>query len=278
MPESVELLLVRFQNPCRQEAKTMEDKFIQGSPTPQNIIDIFQGEWSSAMPASSGLISRPGHAELFDDPRVKWLNDELGPLADLDVLELGPLEGAHSYMMQRFGARSVTAIEANVRAFLKCLCIKEIFGLSRVNFLLGDFIRFLEDCGRDFDIITASGVLYHMTEPGRLLSLLAAHTDRLFIWTHYYDEQVIQGHHERDLFGPVEKHVHEGFRFAGSRRSYPESALDWQGFSGGSELFSLWLTRDSIVSYLTAKGYEVSIDFDHPDHPNGPALALCALR
>ena len=40
------------------------------------------------------------------------------------VLELGPLEGGHSYMLQRAGAARVLAIEANTRAFLKFYAIR----------------------------------------------------------------------------------------------------------------------------------------------------------
>jgi hypothetical protein len=68
-------------------------------------------------------------------------------------------------MLQRMNAKKIVSIEANTRAFLKCLCIKEIFNLDCVKFKLGDFIQFLEKTNSKFDLVFASGVLYHMLEP-----------------------------------------------------------------------------------------------------------------
>ena len=51
---------------------------------------------------------------------------------------------SHSYMLQKAGAHSVTAIESNSRAFLKCLCVKEICNLKNVKFMLGDCVEYLQ--------------------------------------------------------------------------------------------------------------------------------------
>jgi hypothetical protein len=60
-----------------------------------------------------------------------------GRLDDMSLLELGPLEGAHTYQLEKLGAKSILAIEANVEAFLKCLITKEITGLQVAKFMLG---------------------------------------------------------------------------------------------------------------------------------------------
>lgn len=250
-------------------------KLIQSLPSDQNILDLFAGEWSTKMPEGLGLSSQPGHAPLLEDPRIHWLADQLGPLYDRDVIELGPLEGAHSYMLQHLKPRSVTSVEANTRAFLKCLCMKEIFGLDRVRFVLGNFFPYLEQCRRA-DVIVASGVLYHMTDPLQLLELITAKADRIFIWTHYYDEAAVRGRSDADLFAPLEA-IGAG-PFTGSRRLYPEAALSWNGFSGGSESYAVWLSRDSVIDFFARKGYSVTINFDEVNHVNGPSLALCAKR
>ena len=127
-------------------------RFIDLDPSRQAALDLFEGEWSSAMLKGSGVTSRPGRADLFDDPRLHWAAQMLAPVERSRVLELGPLEGAHSYMLQRMGAASITAIKANTRAFLKCLCIMEVFDLSRVRYELGSFVPYLARCDR-FDIL-----------------------------------------------------------------------------------------------------------------------------
>lgn len=88
---------------------------------------------------------------------------------DLTVLELGPLEAGHTYMLEKMGARSIVAVEANSRAYLKCLIVKELFELKRAKFLLGDFVAYLKNNTRHFDLCLASGVLYHMQNPAELL-------------------------------------------------------------------------------------------------------------
>src|SRR5205085_12295967 len=61
-------------------------------------------------------------------------------------------------------------------------------GLKRSEFLLGDFALYLQSCRERFDMVFASGVLYHMEDPLALIRDIARVTDRCFIWTHYFDE------------------------------------------------------------------------------------------
>ena len=167
------------------------DQYVMKPPSAQNVVDLFDGEWSSKLPETFGLATRPGFAHLFEDGRVAWAEQQLGSFADNSVLELGPLECGHTYMLHQRGARSITAIEANSRAFLKCLCVKQLLGLDRANLLLGDFVAFLRENTARFDVLFASGVLYHMQQPMEVLDLMTRASDRLFIWTHYYDQQQI---------------------------------------------------------------------------------------
>jgi hypothetical protein len=71
----------------------MLDVYTTRPPTSQNMLDIFCDEWSSRLPAESKLITAPGHAALFEDPRIEWAEKLLGGLTGKTCLELGPLEG-----------------------------------------------------------------------------------------------------------------------------------------------------------------------------------------
>jgi len=58
-------------------------------------------------------------------------------------------------------------------------------------------MQYLAQNEAPFDLVVASGVLYHMREPFTVLQLLvlqllAGRTNRTYIWTHYNDEQIIQ--------------------------------------------------------------------------------------
>lgn len=255
------------------------DQYIMGRPTDQNIADLFDGEWSSIFPESSGIHSRPGVAALFDDMRIQWAERVLGGFRDREILELGPLEGGHTYMLHRSGAKAITAIEANSRAFLKCLCVKELFELNRAQFKVGDFIAFLQGNTRKYDVTLASGVLYHMPDPMLALELICASADGIFIWTHYFDEQLIQSNADvARRFSARAAGSHRGFEYEYSTHSY-RKALDWSGFCGGSEPQSRWLTRNSLIAFLKQSGFvDIVTEFEQPTHPNGPALALCAQR
>ncbi len=147
------------------------DVYCREAPSPATPFNIFRNSWSSAVPGFE-----TGSASLFDDVRIKWLEAQLGSFSGQRVLELGPLEGGHTCMMERAGA-SVVAIEANQRAFLKCLIVKDALHLKS-EFLYGDFRPYLEAAqpGR-FDFILAIGVLYHMLEPLKLLHDIARVTN-----------------------------------------------------------------------------------------------------
>jgi hypothetical protein len=250
-------------------------RYSPDAPSAQNIADIFKGEWLSRLPG--GLETEPGSADLFNDARIQWLNS-LGWLRDKTILELGPLEAGHTFMMHAMGAKRITAVEANERAFLKCLCVKELFGLDRAAFRFGDLMRYLETAADEqFDLVVASGVLYHMTEPLKLLSLLCARADRIFIWTHYFDAGLLDGKLGA-RFSELRPIAFEGKTYYGARRFYSVSSLRRKSFSGGSSNQSVWLDRDSILQYMGDQGFECSVQFDDRGHPHGPSFAVSAIH
>jgi len=255
------------------------DAYCMQLPAPQQVLDIFRGEWSSKMPAESGLTTDPGRATLFEDDRVTWAVTKAGGVRGRRILELGPLEGGHSFMLEKAGSAEVLAIEANNRSFLKCLCIKEVFQLEHVRFLLGDCVAFMEQDAGGWDMVFASGILYHMKDPARFLRLLPRMAPRLLLWTHFFDETIVRAAPAiAHKFGPLQRGEIDGFRYEFVEQHYKE-ALGWNGFCGGSAETSLWLTRESIVGYLRHLGYRrIEFGFETPDHPNGPAFALYAER
>jgi hypothetical protein len=217
-----------------------------------------------------------GSVPLFDDQRIVWLAGKLN-LDGLDVLELGPLEAGHSYMLQNFGAKRVTAVEW---AYLKSLVTKEIFNLDRVDLLYGNFLEYLRQSPRRFDLCVASGVLYHMRNPLELIALIADATDRVFFWTHYYDDAVIsKDTRVRARFSQAEPVRHDGLTYPVQQYNYGAEALSSQTFCGGSSAFSYWMERDDILSCLRHYGFtSIETAFDHADHQNGPSFALLAQR
>jgi hypothetical protein len=251
-------------------------------PSDQNALDLFAGEWSSQPPAARSEL-KAGNTPLFDDPRMAWAHHQFiamgleGGFAGRDVLELGPLEGGHTYLIDRYEARSVTAVEANARAYLKCLVAKELFGMPRARFLLGDCLEFLRQTDRHFGAGVACGILYHLTNPVELLELLARRCDALFLWTVFYDPEFIAKNPVPGAkFSEALQMEHAGFKHTVHRFNYGPS-LDWKGFCGGGDVYSYWMEKNEILAALRQFGFR---DFRTEEHPNihGSALMVAARK
>lgn len=252
-------------------------QYVTSAPSAQNAVDIFKGDWSSAFPAPLAGV-RAGPIPLFQDRRVEWFASESGGVQGARVLELGPLEGGHSYMLEQRGAEHITAVEANTKGYLKCLITKELLGLRQTTFLCGDFLEYLRgaDCPQ-FDVGMACGVLYHMVNPAELIGLLASHSrSHLWLWTHYYDERWAGRHPGR--FPSAHQAEHGGFRHTLHRYEYGASVRRGR-FCGGTRPYCHWMSRAEILGCLRHFGFgNVREAFDEPDHPGGPCFAAVASR
>ncbi len=256
----------------------MLDAYEKRAPDPRNAVGIFAGEWTSKLPPPwDGLTE--GIAPLYDDPRVAMALDMMGGVAGRRVLELGPLEAGHSYMLDRAGAADVLGVEANTRAYLKCLVVKEIAGIPSARFVCGDFMEYLRGTPAPVDLVMASGVLYHMMAPVELIARVAGVAPTVYLWTHYYD-------HERLSSTPALAHrivTPEASEYEGYRHVlYPfvyGAALERKEFCGGTRPEARWLTRDGILGALAHFGYtRIRPYYEQPDHPHGPAFSVLAER
>ncbi len=249
-----------------------------GVPSTQATVDLFAGEWASRLPAAMDGVGA-GVVPLFEDDRIAWAIGALGGVEDESVLELGPLEGGHTFMLQQAGARSVVAVESNGRAYLKCVVVKELLGLDRAHFLLGDATAYLGSTEEPFDVCLASGILYHMADPVALIAAISARVDKLIMWTHYFDPEVarINTQMRRHMKGSRQA-THDGFSHELHEHRYGTS-LRFAGFAGGTQPFANWLSRDDLMACLEHYGWgEVQIAFEQRDHPHGPCLALVARK
>ena len=250
------------------------NKFEHRLPSPQCALDIFKGHWASDV----GLVIPnvvSGDAGMFVDGRINFVIDRLGvgdgTLKDMSILELGPLEGAHTYLMEKAGAQ-VLAIEANVEAYLKCLIVKELTRLKNSRFELGDFNLFLDNTSQRFDVVVACGVLYHMPDPLRTLSAISRLTDRCFLWTHYYDALNYPG-----LERTPRMVSHGGASATYWDLDYPDMGIE--KFWGGNKPVAAWMTKDDILAALKVFGYNhFEVVQDHPNHQNGACMSVVVKR
>jgi hypothetical protein len=250
------------------------NKFELRVPSAQNLIDIFSGKWASDFSrVYPGL--NAGTAEVFvTDTRVPLAAQFLGRNARLDgmeILELGPLEAGHSYALEQLGA-NVTAVEANCEAYLKCLIVKELLALKKTKFLLGDFCLFLAEADRTFDMVFASGVLYHMPDPLQLIELIASRTNRCFVWSHFFDPNHYPG--AQRTARTVQFGTHE---FTYHELAYPDMGSG--SFWGGNKPVASWLSREDMLSAFKIAGFDqVKVIQEHLTHPHGACMSFIAQR
>ena len=126
-----------------------------------------------------------------EDERLKYMMYFLD-LRGLRVLELGPLEGHHSVIMEKMGVRENIAIEGRADNIRKCNRIKEKYGLEHTTFLQHDLERLYNSQETPqfrgpFDLVFCLGVLYHVPEPAKALAWFRSQAKALFLGTHYLE-------------------------------------------------------------------------------------------
>ena len=249
-------------------------RFELRAPSNQTIADIFKDRWATDLSRICG-VTHSGRVNLFADPRLEMAAATLGTAGRFDdykILELGPLEGAHSYQLERLGARSVYAVEANTEAFVKCLLVKEMLSL-RTKYLCGDASLYLEMSNEEFDLIFCCGILYHMHDPLELIKQICIHSSRCFVWSHYYDAVAVGREGERAPRG-AEKN---GFRTIYYERDYPR--MDERLFLGGNRQRQAWMERDEISRAFAHFGLtQATILHDQQDSPNGANFSCAYSR
>jgi hypothetical protein len=177
------------------------------------------------------------------------------------ILELGSLEGAHSFILAEHpGVKRVVALEGREANLRKARFVQELLRIRNVEFAQAN----LEDADLtrlgNFDAIFCCGLLYHLPEPWTLIQQCPSVAPLFFIWTQYAAEN-----EARD--------VGYGLRGKTHIEGGPDEPLS------GMSATAIWLTLDSLRDLLARSGYgRVEIIYDDPAHANGPAVTIGARR
>jgi SAM-dependent methyltransferase len=200
-----------------------------------------------------------GDISAVGDARVEWFF-RYAPHPER-ILELGSLEGAHSFIMaQDPGVKRVVGLEGREANLRKARFVQELLQIRNVEFAQTNLEHAdLAEFG-NFDAIFCCGLLYHLPEPWKLIQQCPSIAPLLFIWTQYAAEN-----DARD--------VANGLR----GKTYVEGGPD-EPLSGMSAT-ATWLTLDSLRTLLAGSGYKkIEIIHDDPAHVNGPAVTIGAAR
>lgn len=271
-------LLNRFRYPPgTREVEQVFSQYEMSMPAHQNAINALPG-WNSSFPGNNELAA--GNHPLHADSRIVEAIGAYGSLEGKLALEIGPLEGMHTYMLNQQRPARIDAIEANRLCFLRCLVTKEILQLDRARFYLGNIQPWLEQQETVYDFALASGVLYHLPDPANFLLQLSRRAQAVFIWTHFFDEEAMpRGDPRRNPFsGRVETRDVAGLSVRYYERSYQHAETN-ASFCGGMKDRHYWMHRDDILSLLRRVGYTtIEIQSEELAHGGGPCFSVFARK
>lgn len=257
------------------EKLTLEmPRFVMAPPTAFSGLGLRAGTWKFDYET---LSLDDIWKNILSDGRPKYCADTFPDFSEMTILELGPSDGYNTAGLEYFGARQITAVEANSDAFIKACMLKNALNLN-AQFLLGDFMEYLSRDGQKVDLVYASGVLYHLTAPLEFLRRCTTVGDHLFLWTFVYDEDAIANHpYERQLFSGTETFSHHDLDVVGHRRFYDMDLAKNGKYQGGIDDVAFWFTHDDIRRILSKFGFTILMEV--PDSYNNiPAMNILASR
>lgn len=238
------------------------------------------GNWWSDLPTVDLGV---GKNLFLSNEVVRLCNEQLGSVHDFSTLEVGPRDGYHTYALEKAGA-NVIAIEQNFENYLRCIQVKNQYDM-RAKFLYGNVADLIENLDRKFDLTFLSGVVYHFKDPVDLVKKLLRKSNRAFVWTHYFDEELIKnnisinrkGSRLRDLFSGVTEIQYDGKTYRYHKLSYQEEDFRDGSFSGGVDHYASWLEKDQLLSIFVDEGFDI-FHLKTMDHSGGPAIQFSAKR
>lgn len=174
------------------------------------------------------------------------------------ILELGSLEGGHTFQLAKRPGTSVVGIEARDFNIAKANFIRDLLRVNNVRFICANLEKTpLSSFGR-FDAVFCSGLLYHLPRPWELIQGMGRITSKVFIWTHYAVNE--KANEEIEGYG-----------------GYWYNEFGYQDPLSGMSNRSFWLTLPSLEGILRKSGFvNIKIYSNVPDHEQGAVVMLGA--
>jgi len=201
-----------------------------------------------------------GKYDAADDIRIKWFKEHFGYAEN--ILELGSLEGGHSFVLARLpNIKRVIGIEGRKANIDRAKFVQGILEETKVDFIKANIEKFEFSKLGNFDVVFCVGLLYHLPKPWKLVEQMSKISKGLFLWTHYINPEKAKS---------VRRH-YPGF-------VYREWKFLFDPLSGLSPA-SFWPTKASLVQMLNDYGFvETTIIEDNTTHEHGPAITLVAKK
>lgn len=222
------------------------------------------GEWTADNFQLCGDVFTIGKDSPIPPSRVlrvtQIISDYFGSFENLRIADLGSLEAAYAVEFARRGA-CVVALELRDRNLAKSCFAKDVLRLDTLEFVKDDVRNFTAEKYGTFDVVLASGILYHLDVPdvfSFVENVARACTGIAIIDTHVGVE-------------PDESFVHNGKTYSGwhfteyATEPTPEEVEQKNWMSIGN-VKSFWLTRSSLFNLMHEAGFTSAYECQIPAH------------
>jgi hypothetical protein len=204
-------------------------------------------------------------------PTLLWQIEAIGGVRGKRILELGPLEGAQTKKMIDEGVEEVIAVEGLSYCFLKCLIVKEAFQMNRAKFIFGDFCHYIKQYkGEKFDMVLASGVLYHQKNPAQLIYDLAKITDIVAVWSQVAD--TAHPSREESII------VGENIEYRGKKMIWGDLRSTSSTYCASLDDYGFWMYPEEMRRCFRDAGFTNINEKSQPDNANGACILFIASK
>lgn len=154
------------------------------------------GPWTTRFRVQGEVIG--GNYEVSeDDPLLRAFIDR-APLARR-VLELGCMEGGRTFPLAR-RVGHVVGLDARREHLQRARFMERELGVANVTFVESDLEAGDLAALGTFDVVYNAGLLYHLSDPARLLRQCAEVAPEMLLWTHVVDDSDVEHRGYRGRF------------------------------------------------------------------------------
>jgi len=195
----------------------------------------FTDNFGAAIFAEDNALRMQFRTELIGGTLTRVLGDEI---RQMNVLDIGCNSGWFSFDLAERGARSVDGVDLRAHNIEQARFLRDYFQLETTRFEVADALSF--DDERRWDIVLNLGVLYHVTDPLRLLQRTYERCERFAVidtichlepfsgFVLFDTKDASHPHEGRESweFHPTYRGVIDGLRYAGFREVMEIVATD----------------------------------------------------
>jgi SAM-dependent methyltransferase len=216
-----------------------------------------------------GVFTADTGVEPHHDLRTKIVLHVAGGLAGKRVVDVGCNEGGFSVEFARHGATETVGIEARSLSVRRSDFVRDLLGLTGLRFVCGDVLHELARAQQPFDVVFATGILYHLSRPDVALRLMRERCCGVMVLCTHVAHPAGSTHGCSDQ---VVDYVGEHGTYRG--RSYSERDVGPMAHTGGDDLWaawgndeSFWPFEDDLLRMIEVAGFASAEKIDPGAHP-----------